>query len=44
MQQIVDNANKEFDFYKIKNPEFFSQNRVKAHSDHKYYVDECEMV
>ena len=26
-----------FDFYKIKDPGFFKENRLTAHSDHKYY-------
>ena len=26
-----------FDYGKIKDPAFFAQNRVKAHSDHHYY-------
>ena len=26
-----------FDYNKVKNPEYFKENRVEAHSDHKYY-------
>ncbi len=33
-----------FDYGMIKNPEFFAQNRVEAHSDHKYYANECDLV
>ena len=33
-----------FDYDKIKDPGFFSQNRIKAHSDHKYYANECDMA
>lgn len=33
-----------FDYSMIKNPEFFAQNRVEAHSDHKYYANECDLV
>ncbi|MCM1182149.1 MAG: DUF4981 domain-containing protein [Roseburia sp.] len=34
----------EFDYDKIKDPAFFAQNRVKAHSDHRYYADACDML
>ena len=27
---------------KIKNPLFYEENRIAAHSDHKYYVNEAE--
>lgn len=29
---------------KIKNPLFYEENRAAAHSDHKYYVSEAELV
>ncbi len=29
---------------KIKNPLFYEENRVAAHSDHKYYISEAELV
>ncbi len=29
---------------KIKNPLFYGENRIAAHSDHKYYVSEAEFV
>lgn len=29
---------------KIKNPLFYEENRIAAHSDHKYYVSEAEFV
>lgn len=35
---------KEFDYGKIKDPAFFGENRVKAHSDHKYYADEADFI
>lgn len=33
-----------FDYAKVKDPEYFSENRIAAHSDHKYYrsVEEME--
>ena len=33
-----------FDYEKIKDPAFFGENRVPAHSDHKYYQNVCDMV
>ena len=33
-----------FDYSIIKNPEIFEQNRLNAHSDHKYYANECDLV
>ena len=27
-----------FDYGKVKDPEYFQENRVEAHSDHKYYT------
>ena len=33
-----------FDEGIVKNPKFFAQNRVEAHSDHKYYANECDLV
>lgn len=32
-----------FDYSKIKDPAFFAQNRVKAHSDHHYYKNHREL-
>ena len=32
-----------FDYNKVKNPEYFKENRVEAHSDHKYYGSMEEM-
>lgn len=32
-----------FDYSKIKDPAFFEQNRIKAHSDHKYYANEYDL-
>ena len=29
---------------KIKNPLFYGENRIAAHSDHKYYLSEAEFV
>lgn len=34
----------QFDYSMIKNPGFFEQNREEAHSDHKYYANECDLV
>nr|WP_033166199.1 glycoside hydrolase family 2 TIM barrel-domain containing protein [Clostridium sp. KNHs205] len=34
----------EFDYSKLKNPEFFAENRIRAHSDHKYYASEEEVL
>lgn len=34
----------QFDYEKIKNPDFFAQNRIKAHSDHHYYKNERELA
>lgn len=33
----------QFLYEQIKNPTFFAQNRVKAHSDHSYYLNENEL-
>lgn len=33
-----------FDYGKIKDPDFFAQNRVKAHSDHHYYKNHRELA
>ena len=33
-----------FDYGKIKDPAFFAQNRVKAHSDHHYYINHRELA
>ncbi len=33
-----------FDYGKIKDPAFFTQNRVKAHSDHHYYKNHRELA
>ena len=33
-----------FDYSKIKDPTFFAQNRVKAHSDHHYYKNHRELA
>ncbi len=33
-----------FDYTKIKSPQFYEQNRLAAHSDHKYYAGECDLV
>ncbi|MBQ2802765.1 MAG: DUF4981 domain-containing protein [Lachnospiraceae bacterium] len=30
-----------FDYSKVKNPEYFQENRLPAHSDHVYYPDEA---
>nr|MCR5746959.1 DUF4981 domain-containing protein [Lachnospiraceae bacterium] len=30
----------EFDYSKIADPEFFAENRIPAHSDHRYFEDE----
>ena len=32
----------QFDYSKVKNPEFFRENRLKAHSDHVSYANESE--
>lgn len=32
-----------FDYTKVKDPEYFSENRIAAHSDHKYYRSAEEM-
>ena len=29
---------------KIKNPLFYEENKIAAHSDHKYFVNEAEFV
>ena len=29
---------------KIKNPLFYEENRIAAHSDHRYYVNEAEFA
>ena len=31
-----------FDYSKVKNPEYFQENRLPAHSDHGFYADELE--
>ena len=31
-----------FDYTKIKTPDFFKENRIEAHSDHKFYKNEAE--
>jgi len=33
----------EFDYSKIRNPQFFEENRIDAHSDHCYYRNEEEL-
>lgn len=33
-----------FDFNNVKNPEFFAENRMKAHSDHRYYASMQAMI
>ena len=33
-----------FDYGKIKDPAFFAQNRIKAHSDHHYYKNHRELA
>ena len=33
---------KQFDYNKVKDPEFFRDNRLDAHSDHVCYVNEEE--
>lgn len=33
-----------FDYEKIKDPAFFEENRIKAHSDHKFFADELDFV
>ncbi|MCR5788760.1 MAG: DUF4981 domain-containing protein [Lachnospiraceae bacterium] len=33
---------RQFDFINIKNPRFFAENRLPAHSDHEYYRDGVE--
>ncbi len=33
-----------FDYSKIKEPGFFGENRVSAHSNHKYYANEVEFA
>ena len=33
-----------FDYGKIKDPGFFAQNRIKAHSDHHYYKNHRELA
>ena len=32
-----------FDFGRLKDPEFFAENRIPAHSDHRYYEDAAAM-
>ncbi|MCM1046099.1 MAG: DUF4981 domain-containing protein [Candidatus Gastranaerophilales bacterium] len=32
-----------FDYSKVKDPRYFQENRLPAHSDHKYYRDQEEM-
>lgn len=32
-----------FDYNKIKDPEFFMENRMPAHSDHEFYKDDSEL-
>ena len=34
----------QFDYAKVKNPEYFQENRIPAHSDHIWYRDEDEMI
>ena len=34
---------KEFHYENIKNPEYFQENRIQAHSDHEYYKDNDEL-
>ena len=33
---------KEFDYGRVRDPEFFRDNRMDAHSDHKWYADGAE--
>ena len=33
-----------FDFEKLKDPQYFAENRLPAHSDHRYYRDETELA
>ena len=33
-----------FDYGKVKDPEYFQENRVEAHSDHKYYASMVAML
>lgn len=33
-----------FDITKLANPNYFQENRLPAHSDHKYYVSEAELA
>ncbi len=32
----------QFDYSQVKNPEYFQENRLPAHSDHVWYTDEAE--
>ena len=34
---------KAFDYSLVKDPQYFCDNRMEAHSDHVYYRDENEM-
>ena len=34
----------EFNYNKIKDPEFFEENRIKAHSDHRYFASEIDFA
>ena len=31
-----------FDYSKVKDPQYFCENRMEAHSDHVYYKDKKE--
>ncbi len=32
-----------FDYGKLKDPEYFRDGRLDAHSDHRYYASEADM-
>ena len=31
-----------FDYEKVKDPQYFRDGRLDAHSDHRYYADQAE--
>ena len=33
-----------FDFSKLSDPRYFAENRLPAHSDHRFYRDETELA
>ena len=42
--KTMEGVMQKFDYNRIKDPAFFAQNRVGAHSDHKFYANECDLV